>query len=158
MGKRFIISEEEKKHIMGLYEQTMTPSGYEFKTLYDSGFNKLNTDYEGTWNQGYFIFGNNKIDMTSIPYPKTETPIKLRLELSDTPQFKNMQDGEFSDNGEWVKKHKTYNFNVYDNTNKKIVSFEPDNKGTIKNFIFDSNGTKVDWETYRQGIKRNPGY
>ena len=165
--KKFVITEEERKHIMGLYEQTttgttqqtMVPSGYEFLTLYNNGFNKLNTDYQGKWNQGFFIFGNNKIDMTSLPYPKTETPIKMKLELSNTPQSENMENGEFVDNGEWVKKHKTYNFNVYDNTNKKIARFVPDNtKGTIKNFIFDSNGGKVNWETYKQGIRRNPGF
>ncbi len=161
MGK-FIITEEEKNRIRGLYEQevtgeqqTMVPSGYEFLTLYNNGFNKLNTDYQGKWNQGFLIFGNNKIDITSVPYPKTETPVKLRLELAPTPQSENMEDGEFTDNGDFVGKHRTYNLNVYDNTNKKIIGFKPDNtKGTIKNFIFDSNGSKVEWDTYLQGVKQ----
>jgi hypothetical protein len=162
MGK-FIITEEEKKHIKSLYEQTsngqqnMVPSGYEFITLYNNGFNKLNTDYQGKWNQGFLIFGNNKIDLTSMPHPRTETPVKLRLEFAPTTQSELMDDGivQFTDNGDFVKKHRTYNLNVYDNTNKKIIRFEPDNvKGTMKNFIFDSNGNKVEWDTYLKGVKQ----
>ncbi len=161
--KRFIITEDERKYIMGLYEQTssdstqqtLVPTGYEFMTLYNNGFNKLNNDYQGKWNQGFLIFGNNKIDLTSMPYPKTETPVKLKLEFGPTPQWENKDTYDFTDDGNYVGKHKTYHLNVYDNTNKKIIGFTPDNsKGTIKNFIFDSNGAKVDWNTYLTGMKQ----
>lgn len=162
--KKFIITEEEKSYIKSLYEQSTTgntqqktvPQGLEFKTLYDSGFNKLNTTYQGTWNQGYYIFGDNKINMTSLPHPRSETPITMKLMLSDTPQYKNKETYDFEDNGDYVKNFRTYNFVVYDNTNKEIARFEPDNSGTngtIENFIFDSNGKKVEWDIYIKGMK-----
>jgi hypothetical protein len=92
--------------------------------------------------------------MTSLPHPKSETPIKMRLELSDTPQYENKDTYEFEDNGEYVSKFKTYNFVVYDNNNKAIMRFKPDNStGTIKDLIFDDKGNKVDWKTYIQGMK-----
>ena len=134
---------------------TTIDSSYAFETFYNKGYKKFGSEVQGTWYQKEMTFDNVKISPINLTtMPRSQSNVKMKLEMGKTPLQKFIDDGEEIDmskyNPQKIQNYKMLVYNVYDSQNKIIITFEPREQ---RNYIVNNSGTLVSWDTYQKDIR-----